>query len=541
MKDIVKVEYNNIGSTLVPVSNTDFPVNHFVGYNSELMALVDITDKEGNVTKRHIEVREESFIEDFNKVCYVYAHPTLNTPYHYNTETGIWDEIITGRFTLSDWFYENTLVPPFREVLKTNEYGNLVGKELRKLSGKLATRSMTKGDNTPLGEQPNPNIIAFENGTYDFKTNTIRETVLEDYHTVQLQYPLIEETDESKILAVDWMRFVLEDNAQAMFEYIGYMYYREYKYQNIAFLINDPNKSKSGSNGKSQVGGFIVDNLFGKQNSSAVGIDLLSDSKNRFDKASLHHKLVNFEADSSGNFLNATNTLKKLSGGRDSVHAERKGLDAFSFINYAKLMFSMNELPSFNDRTNGWYRRLLIIPFPKDFSTDKYTEELKKYNEQEKERKSKEQLGMFAWFCIQQFRKILNKGANGENPFTETPSMIEMRNNYIDGNNPAADFLDNVPVLETGTQDDSVKVSVVKSIFNTYSKENNSNKSMTWKTFKKLLESEDIVEKRTANARVLTGLKLAKRGDYLDIKPYLQDLVFASEYVEIFGDMKGDN
>lgn len=539
MNDITKVEYSRHIKEVGPVKKIDFPVTEFIGYGSDLINLYE-TEK----GKTIVEVQEEKFIQEFNKLVYVYGHPSLNAPYHYNPETGIWNEISLGNYKFSDWYYENALRPIFNDSLKISEVGNSIGKELKKVSKSLATRAMIHGEGTPLGEKPNADLIAFTNGTYDFKTNEIRETKMEDYHTVQLPYPLLKEDDESKILAVEWVRFILEENAQAMFEWIGYMFYRDYKYQNIAFLINDPKKSKSGSNGKSQLGGFIVNKLMGYKNTSAVGLDLLSDSKNRFDKASLHHKLVNFEADSSANFMSGTNTLKKLSGGKDTIHAEKKGTDAFSFVNYAKLMFSMNELPSFSDRTNGWYRRLLIIPFPKDFSTDKYSKELNQFNKEENERESDEQLGKFAWYCIQQYKKILDKGANGENPFTQTQTMEHMKEDYIESNDPALDFLKEVPVI-VKEEDGFIPMRELKKIFTVYTKENNVNKNMKWTTIRALLvdsypETSKRVDGSTKTTKGLSGLSIGFNEDAEsdDIQPYLMNALHDTDYVNIFNNIK---
>lgn len=310
------------------------------------------------------------------------------------------------------------------------------------------------------------------------------------------------------------------------------MFYREYKYQSILYLLGN------GSNGKSYVGGFITTKLIGLRNSSAVGLDSLADKNNRFDKASLHHKLLNFEADSSANFIKGTETLKKLSGGRDQVHAEKKGKDAFSFTNYAKLMFSMNELPQFNDRTNGWYRRILILNFNTNLDTPEAKKIINEFNKEQKERESKEQLGMFAWFCIQQFKKILDKGTNGENPFSETDEMIQFKKSYVESNDPSKEFLAEVPVV-VRDEEGSVNVTLLKNIFNVYTKENNINKSMTWKTMKELILKQGFEEKRTNKSKVILGLKIARNGDNEAIKPYMRVLA-STEYVNIFDDVEGE-
>lgn len=528
MNEIKKVDYKPKVEELLPVSNKSFNADLFIGVGNSIGNLY--TTEKGTPK---FQLQQELFIEKFNQLAYVYAHPDLNAPYAYNADTRIWEEVNLGSYKYSDWYFENVLAPKFSFHFKDPQYGNEIRRELKKVAGELANRSMTRGGGTTLGDNPDPNIIAFKNGTYDFRTNDIRETRLEDYHTLQLPYPLIKNDETDRLLAKKWIDYLLKDQAQTLYEYIGYMYYRQYKYQSILYLLGN------GSNGKSYVGGFIMNKLIGFKNSSAVGLDSLADKTNRFDKASLHHKLLNFEADSSSNFVKGTETLKKLSGGLDAVHAEKKGKDAFSFTNYAKLMFSMNELPQFNDRTNGWYRRILILNFNTNLDTPEARERINEFNKEQKERESEEQLGKFAWFCIQQFKKILDKGSNGENPFTETPEMIEFKKRYISSNDPSQEFLNEVPVL-VKDPDSTINQTILKNIFNVYTKENNVNKSMNWKTMKELLDKSGFKEKRTAKARVISGLKIARNGDNEAIKPYLIGALAGTEYVNIFDDVEGE-
>ena len=52
--------------------------------------------------------------------------------------------------------------------------------------------------------------------------------------------------------------------------------------------------------------------------------------------------------------------------GEDSISGEAKKKDIFSFRSYAKLIFSANELPIVkSERTNGFYRRLLVLKIDK--------------------------------------------------------------------------------------------------------------------------------------------------------------------------------
>ena len=52
------------------------------------------------------------------------------------------------------------------------------------------------------------------------------------------------------------------------------------------------------------------------------------------------------------------------------MNAERKGQNPFDFNNYAKFLFSANEIPRIKDKTGAVLRRLIIIPFNAKFTKD---------------------------------------------------------------------------------------------------------------------------------------------------------------------------
>lgn len=58
------------------------------------------------------------------------------------------------------------------------------------------------------------------------------------------------------------------------------------------------------------------------------------------------------------------NGFFKAATGEDYISAERKNKDPFSFRPYARFLFSCNEIPrNYGDRSDGFYRRLIIIRF----------------------------------------------------------------------------------------------------------------------------------------------------------------------------------
>jgi putative DNA primase/helicase len=88
--------------------------------------------------------------------------------------------------------------------------------------------------------------------------------------------------------------------------------------------------------------------LLGPENISAESLHRILD--NRFAVAELYGKLANIDADMSTEALRNTGILKKLTGS-DPIPAEQKFKPPFRFVNYAKLLFSANDMPHTPDET----------------------------------------------------------------------------------------------------------------------------------------------------------------------------------------------
>jgi putative DNA primase/helicase len=140
-------------------------------------------------------------------------------------------------------------------------------------------------------------------------------------------------------------------------EIIGYILFRRNEYAATFILTGD------GSNGKSS---FlkILRRFTGNENVASLD---LSELDQRFKTAELFGKLVNIGDDISKGYIKESSVFKKLSTG-ETLNVERKGKDPFDFTNYAKLIFSANEMPRINDYSDGLGRRLQIVPFKAKFS-----------------------------------------------------------------------------------------------------------------------------------------------------------------------------
>lgn len=106
----------------------------------------------------------------------------------------------------------------------------------------------------------------------------------------------------------------------------------------------------------------LLEAAAGAKNISNVA---LQDLNKRFSTSLLVGKILNSCADLSMEALEDSSVIKRLSG-EDLIMAEKKGQNAFMFKNYSKLVFSTNSLPIVTtERTNGFFRRLLVIKIDK--------------------------------------------------------------------------------------------------------------------------------------------------------------------------------
>lgn len=202
-----------------------------------------------------------------------------------------------------------------------------------------------------------PNLIAFRNGIYDLKTDSLKpfspdivitNRIPWDYNPTA--YSELADKTLDKIACQDkQVRTILE-------ECIGYCFYRANIFRKAFILTGE------GSNGKST---FIamMQHLLNEDNIAALDLKELG---NRFQKGTLFGKLANIGDDISDEFISDSSLFKKLVSG-DRIQAEFKGQDVFEFNNYAKFLFSANNIPRIKDKTGAVISRLIIIPFNAKF------------------------------------------------------------------------------------------------------------------------------------------------------------------------------
>ena len=199
--------------------------------------------------------------------------------------------------------------------------------------------------------------INFRNGFYD---PVSREMVPHDpkYRAVnQIPHDYDPGDPPHGTVVQEWLGSICDtpEDVEMLCEFAGLCMTRDTRQQKFLVLVGE------GGTGKSTVI-RMINLMVGPENISNVSLNQLTQ---RFAAFGLMGKLLNSCADLEIDALSDVSTLKKVLG-EDSLSAEAKGKDAVSFVSFAKLIFSTNELPIVKaERTNGFYRRLMSLTMNK--------------------------------------------------------------------------------------------------------------------------------------------------------------------------------
>jgi P4 family phage/plasmid primase-like protien len=261
-----------------------------------------------------------------------------------------------------------------------------------------------------------PEMIQFQNKIFNIKTKKIIDATPEFFHINSIPHK-IGESDKTPLIDKIITEWVGEENLQLAKEIMAYCCYNDYSIHRIFVFIG------GGSNGKSTFM-QLIENFIGKKNICSTSLDALIE--NRFETFSLYGKKVASVGETNFGLLERTDLIKKLSG-NDIVKFEAKNKGAFEGRNTAKLIVSSNSLPTSDDRSDGFYRRFLILDFPNQFKEK--VDLLKNIPEEE-------YCNLANW-CVNNLPLILERGG-----FSGEGDIEERKQKYILSSNPLPIFLE---------------------------------------------------------------------------------------------------
>lgn len=280
---------------------------------------------------------------------------------------------------------------------------------------------------TTRREEP-PHLIPLENGVLDLSKEPFELKPHSPDYMFFNKLPVKYDPEAECPAIKKFLREITnsEEDVTLLEEVIGFCLYREYFVAKSLMLVGD------GSNGKSTFLN-LMKAFLGAVNVSGRSLQDLE--LHRFAKADLHTKLANIYADLPDKALQSTGTFKMLTG-RDLIAAEKKFQRTFHFENYSKLMFSANKVPEAYDDTSAFFRRWIIIVFPKAFvgsDADPYILE-KLTTEME--------LSGLLNLALKGLKKLLKTGL-----FSHSKTTEETKEDYIRKSSPIAAFV--LDCLET--------------------------------------------------------------------------------------------
>lgn len=266
----------------------------------------------------------------------------------------------------------------------------------------------------------NPYLVNVRNGLLDIRDMSFKEHTPSYLSTVQLN---VEYNPHAHCPQFEkFLNEVLDCRLIPLVqEILGYLLTTNTSAQK-SFVLLGPART-----GKSTLLWVVEYLLLGKKNVSNIPWQEIGD---KFKTAELLGKLANVFSDLPSKSIDDTGIFKVVTG-EDYLMAEKKNKNPFKFRPFARLVFSCNELPkNYVDRTEGFYRRLIIVPFNRQIEKNKIDKALKYKFQREKE-------GILNW-ALKGLRRLYENNFE----FSENELTDEVKKEYKRENNNVISFVE---------------------------------------------------------------------------------------------------
>lgn len=284
----------------------------------------------------------------------------------------------------------------------------------------------------------NPFMINVKNGIYNVLEERLYEHSPGILSTIQLNVRYDPGTDcplFKKFLS-DSMDGDM-DQVKLLQEMLGYFLIPVTKAQKCFVIVG------AAGAGKSVLLNVLNEILLGSENVSNVSWQALND---RFKTAELFGKLANIFADLPTRNIDDNGIFKALVG-EDYLTVEKKNKNPFSFQSTARLLFSCNNIPkNYGDKSEGFYRRLIIIRFSHSVPKEKRDPMLLNKFRGEAD-------GIFS-FALEGLRKVINN----EYRFDETEKNRAELQQYKEDSDSILSFVSECCTVKAGAETGSTRL-----------------------------------------------------------------------------------
>ena len=264
----------------------------------------------------------------------------------------------------------------------------------------------------------NPWILNLENGLFNIETEEftghspkyIITTKLPVKYDQSMKCPEI-----NKFISA----IVNKKDIRKLYELAGYILYRGYPIHSFFIFLG------SGNNGKTTFINLLTE-FIGDENVSHIPLQKLSG----FLVQELYGMMMNSVGDLNSTEIKRAGDLKQLTGEDHILAAIKFSNESMKLQNYAKLVYSCNELPPTSDKSDAFYERSEVIDFPNKFSNKIKDITLLKKLITEKE------LSGFFNCSVKALKSLLMKGE-----FTGQLLLREKKHLYEHASNPIYRFI----------------------------------------------------------------------------------------------------
>ncbi len=261
-------------------------------------------------------------------------------------------------------------------------------------------------------------FINLNNGIYVLQSGNLIPHTIDYISTIKLGFDYSQDADCP--LWVRTLNEIFEDDqnkVRTIQEYFGYCLTRDVSQEKALIITGE------GGTGKSTVLNTLI-NLIGESNCSFLSLRHFSNPQK---SSVLKNKLVNICSEVPKRITDFEAEFRIIVTG-ESLQVSPKFIPDYTIKPYCKLVLALNEFPFIDDKTNAFYRRLLIVEFNRVFKEDQQDKQLRN-------KLMAELPGIFNW-AIKGLKSLQNRGF-----FVIDEYMKRHIDNIKESNNPIVQFI----------------------------------------------------------------------------------------------------
>lgn len=320
-----------------------------------------------------------------------------------------------------------------------------------KVKENLLKQFMSSGFMPNFNDKGDVTRVPFHNGTLIFNDGNVELVDFDKSHHLTYKMPISYDETANAPEFEKFLNRVLPDKdlQKIIFEFLGSIFLKKIKHEKILLLYG------SGKNGKSVLHD-VIHALLGINNITSFSLASLTEHKSQ-SRMHLENKLLNFSSEIGLTKSSDLDMIKKLAS-MEPIEVKELYSNPYTITNYARLAFNCNVLPKAGENSDGFHRRLIIVPFTQTISDKEMDLELAN------KIISKELPGIFN-MVIAGMKRLFEQGR-----FTFSQAIIDQSENYRRDINSVLTFVDDQGYIPSSKR--AIPLSLIYQEYRTFCTEN---------------------------------------------------------------------